>query len=132
MPWGVWLGAAGRCDLGAVEVIARAQVPVPGFTGQVKSPALRHGVARRRELRTKRHIGAGGAGIEHRWRVPHGPVVCDLVIHREGALGVALHEAQVPFDDIAVGQIAVRKTVEAENRGSAAAVSYTHLRGHET
>src|SRR5262249_29499519 len=78
------LGAAGNGNLGAVEVIARAQEPVAGFTGQVKSPAFRHGAGRRRELRAERYIGAGSAGIEHGRRVPHGPVVCDLVIHREG------------------------------------------------
>src|SRR6516162_2503255 len=72
-------------------------------------------------LRAQRYIGAGGTLIEHGRRVEHGPGVCDLVIHREGALGVALHEAQVPFDDVAVDrQIPVRKTVEAEHRGGAA------------
>src|SRR5262249_26178446 len=37
------------------------------------------------------------------------------------SLGVALHEAQVPFDDVAVDrQIPVRETVEAEHRSGAA------------
>src|SRR5262249_42577462 len=90
----IWQGASGSGDLGAEEVIGCAQEPVAGFTGQVKSPALRHGATRRRELCAKRYIDAGGALIEHRRRVEHGPVVCDLIIHRECALGVALHEAQ--------------------------------------
>src|SRR5262249_28555791 len=64
-------GAAGSGDLGAEEVIGRAQVPVAGFTGQVKSPAFRHGASRRRELRAQRYIGAGGTLIEHRRRVEH-------------------------------------------------------------
>src|SRR5262249_21975942 len=114
-------GAAGYCDLGAVEVIARAQEPVAGFAGQEEAPALRHGRTRRRELRAARYIGAGSTGIEHRRRVEHRTRECDLVIDREGALGIALHEAQVPFDDVAVDrQIAVRKTVEAEHRRGAA------------
>src|SRR5262249_58978368 len=71
----------------------------------------------RRELCAERYVGAGGTGIEHRRRVPHGPVVCDLVIDREGALGVALHEAQVPFDDVAVErEIGVEKAVKSEYR----------------
>src|SRR5215831_16545039 len=67
----IWQGASGSGDLGAEEVIGCAQEPVAGFTGQVKSPALWHGAARRRELCTKRYIGAGGTLIEHGRRVVH-------------------------------------------------------------
>ena len=49
----------------------------------------------------------------------------DLIIHREGSLGVALHEAQIPFDDVAVDrQVAVRQTVEAEHRRDAAVEAF--------
>src|SRR5262249_48644546 len=114
-------GAAGYCDLGAIEVIARAEEPAARFAGQEEAPALRHGRTRRRELRAARYIGAGSTGIEHGRRVEDRTGECDLVIDREGALGKPLYEAQVPFDDVAVDrQIPVRKTVEAEHRGSAA------------
>src|SRR5262249_2803112 len=113
--------AAGNGDLSAVEVVARAQEPVADFTGQVKSPPFRHGAARRRELRAARYIGAGGTGIEHGRRIERRSGERDLVIHRVGALGQALNEAQVSFDDVAVdGKIPVRETGEAETGGGAA------------
>src|SRR5262249_24979386 len=65
--------------------------------------------------------GAWSAGIEHRWRVEHGAAVRDLVVHREGALGKALHEAQVLLDDVAVDrQITIGKAVGAKHRVEAA------------
>src|SRR5262249_55775527 len=111
-------GAAGHdAGLGAVEVIARAQEPVARFAGQEEAPALRHGAARRRELRAARYIGAGGTGIEHGRRVEHRTAECDLVIDRVGAFGEALQEAQVPFDYVAVErEIAVGKAVKPEYR----------------
>src|SRR5262249_59050465 len=60
-------GAAGDgTGLGAVEVIARAQEPMAGFTGQVKSPAFPPGGRRRRGLLAPRFVGARGPRDEHR------------------------------------------------------------------
>src|SRR5262249_45089994 len=70
---------------------------------------------------TARHIGAWSAGIEHRGRVVHRATERELVIHGVVGLGVALYEAQVLLDDVAVDrQITIGKAVGAEHRVEAA------------
>src|SRR5215831_10565155 len=115
------LRAGGSVDLRAVEVVARAEVPVARLARQEQSPALGHSGARRGELRPARYIGAWSAGIEHRGRVVHGATERDLVIDGVVGLGVALHEAQVLLDDVEVDrQKAVLEAVGAEHRVEAA------------
>src|SRR5262249_37338283 len=117
--------AGNGAGLGAVEVIARAEVPVAGLAGKKEAPALRHSSAGRREFRAAHHIGALGTGIEHGRRVVHGATERELVIDGVVALRVRLPETQVLLDDVAVDRQAktpscICETVCAEDRVEAA------------
>src|SRR6266498_5594075 len=75
----------------------------------------------RGELRTAYDVGALGTRVEHGRRAVHRTTVLDLIVHREGPLGIALHEAQVLFDDVEVDrQVAVGQAVGAKHRSDAA------------